>query len=115
MKERKDWENSEIIGLNKEPAHNTLIPFQDTDSALQGTNEGSNFYKSLNGNWKFNWVRRPEDRPKNFYDLDFDTSKWSKIPIPSNWQMQGYGVPIYTNVEYPYSIQKEIDEIIDVT
>ncbi|HEC38078.1 hypothetical protein LCGC14_0617350 [marine sediment metagenome] len=113
MKERKDWENSEIIGLNKEPAHNTLIPFQDTDSALQGTNEGSNFYKSLNGNWKFNWVRRPEDRPKNFYDLDFDTSKWSEIPIPSNWQMQGYGVPIYTNVEYPYSIQKDNIPSID--
>ena len=107
MKERKDWENSEIIGINKEPTHNTLIPFQDIDSALQGTFEASTFHKSLNGNWRFNWVRSPIERLKDFYNINFDASEWNEIPVPSNWQMHGYGIPIYTNTKYPYSIQKD--------
>ena len=113
MRERKDWENSEIIGLNKEPAHNTSIPFHSKDSALQGTFEASNFYKSLNGNWRFNWVRRPADRPKAFYNVGFDTSKWREIAVPSNWQIHGYGIPIYTNTKYPYSVKKNNIPSID--
>jgi len=113
MKKRKDWENSEVIGLNKEPAHNTLIPFQDIDSALHGTYEASIYHKSLIGNWRFNWVRRPAERPKDFYKLDYDVKNWDEIPVPSNWQLHGYGIPIYTNVKYPYSVQKENVPSID--
>ena len=65
MEERLDWENSEMIGRNKEPAHNTLIPYQDVESALKGMSNNSAYFKTLNGNWKFNWVRKPADRPKD--------------------------------------------------
>ncbi|MFX1597326.1 MAG: glycoside hydrolase family 2 TIM barrel-domain containing protein, partial [Promethearchaeota archaeon] len=100
-----DWENSEMIGQNKEPSHNTLIPYQDIESALTGKFESSQYYKSLNGNWKFNWVEKPSERPKNFYKKDFDVSNWKEIPVPSNWQLHGYGIPIYSNSKYPNSIR----------
>ncbi|MCJ7693238.1 MAG: hypothetical protein MUO22_07465, partial [Sedimentisphaerales bacterium] len=97
-----DWENPEMIGRNKEAAHCTLMPYADTETALQGTKEASPFYKSLNGAWKFNWVRKPADRPKEFYKLDYDVTGWEEIPVPSNWQMHGYGIPIYTNAKHPF-------------
>ncbi|MFX1574295.1 MAG: glycoside hydrolase family 2 TIM barrel-domain containing protein [Promethearchaeota archaeon] len=107
MQERLDWENAEMIGQNKEPAHNTLIPYQDIDSAIDGIHENSIYYKTLNGDWKFNWVRKPSDRPKDFYKLNFDVNSWNEIPVPSNWQMHGYGIPIYLNIRYPSSVKKK--------
>ena len=105
--ERMDWENSEMIGENKEPAHNTLIPYQDIESALKEIREDSIYYKLLNGDWKFNWVRKPDVRPKDFFKVEYDTNKWGETPIPSNWQMHGYGIPIYLNVRYPRSVKKK--------
>jgi len=99
-----DWENPEMIGRNKEPAHCTNFPFSNYSQAVQGTREGSLFFQSLNGSWKFNWVKKPEDRPVDFYKLDFDVSQWDKIPVPGTWQLYGYGIPIYTNVDYPFEI-----------
>ena len=66
MEAKKEWENTEIFGINKEPAHSTLMPFDDIDDALQKPREKSQFYKSLNGKWKFNWVKAPKDRPIDF-------------------------------------------------
>jgi len=97
-----DWENPEMIGRNKEAAHCTLMPYADTETALQGTKEASPFYKCLNGAWKFNWVRKPADRPAEFYKLGYDVTGWEEIPVPSNWQMHGYGIPIYTNAKHPF-------------
>ncbi len=101
---KNDWENVTIIGQNKEPAHNTLIPYKSREEALKSFDDSS-YYHSLNGNWKFNWVKKPEDRPRDFYKLDFDASNWDEIDVPSNWQMRGYGIPIYTNVNYPRSVK----------
>ena len=97
-----DWENPQIVGHNKEPAHATLLPFQDATAALAGERQGSAFYRSLDGDWRFHWSPNPETSPADFYHVDFDDSTWDTIPVPSNWQMQGYGVPMYTNVQYPF-------------
>ncbi len=113
MKERNDWENSQMIGQNKEPPHNTLIPFQDIDSALTGEFESSQYYKLLNGNWKFSWVKKPSERPISFYKTDYNDNNWDLIPVPSNWQLQGYGIPIYTDDKYPYSIKRKNIPSID--
>jgi len=111
LNHKNDWENATIVGKNKEPAHNTLIPFNDLNSALK-SHEDSKNYQSLNGNWKFNWVNKPADRPINFFKVDFNDGNWDNIDVPSNWQMRGYGIPIYTNVKYPYSINlKDIPSI----
>lgn len=100
--EVNDWENPMMIGQNKEPAHCALIPYGNVKSALLGTREVSRFNKSLNGDWKFRWVSKPADRPKDFYRQDYDVSRWEEIPVPGNWQMHGCGRPIYLNVRYPF-------------
>lgn len=117
--EKLDWENAEMIGQNREPHHATLIPFPDVNSALKPhkfneheRNYRTPFYLTLDGKWKFHWVKRPIDRPIDFWKEDYDVSKWAEIPVPSNWQLQGYDIPIYTNVKYPYSINtKEYPKI----
>jgi beta-galactosidase len=100
--EVKDWENPDVVGRNKEPGHVTYIPYRDVPAALHNNPEQSPFYVSLSGLWKFNWVRKPVDRPMNFYKDDFDVSQWDDINVPANWELQGYGVPIYTDVDYPF-------------
>ncbi len=97
-----DWENPRMIGMNKEPAHCTLMPFISLEKALQGDRFKSDYFLSLNGKWKFNWVAKPADRPKEFYRTGFDVSEWKEISVPGNWQLQGYDVPIYRNSAYPF-------------
>ena len=102
--EVKDWENPAVFGRNKEPAHCTYIPYADIKTALTNDPAQSPFYQSLNGIWKFNWVRKPADRPVDFYDDDYDVSRWDDIAVPGNWELQGYGIPIYTNTDYPFPV-----------
>ena len=97
-----DWENQNMIGQNKEAGHATLMVYPDAKSALIGERKASPFYKSLNGKWKFHWVSKPSDRPVNFYQPDYDVSHWDDIAVPANWQLQGYGIPIYLNIPYPF-------------
>ncbi|RLD72428.1 MAG: hypothetical protein DRJ10_18690 [Bacteroidetes bacterium] len=99
-----DWENSEIFNINKEPAHSTAIPFASFEQAKEANWTKSPFYKLLNGSWKFNWVSKPSNRPKDFYKPEYDITSWNEIPVPGNWQMYGYGIPIYTNTDYPFVI-----------
>jgi beta-galactosidase len=97
-----DWENPEVFRINKEKARASFIPFETSQKALVNNWEESKFYKSLNGKWKFNWVKKPADKPSDFYKDNFDVSEWQDIEVPSNWELQGHGTPIYTNVEYPF-------------
>ncbi|NHJ39763.1 MAG: DUF4981 domain-containing protein, partial [Asgard group archaeon] len=111
MFEKPDWENCEIIGKNKEPPHCHLMPFPSVEDALQKPHEESLYYLSLNGLWKFNWVDKPKDRPIDFFKLNFNVNFWDEIEVPSNWQLKGYGIPIYSNIKYPYSISTKRREI----
>lgn len=97
-----DWENPKLVGRNKEAPHCTGMPFADAESALALPREDSPFCRVLNGDWQFHWVPKPADRPLDFFKPDFDASRWARIPVPSNWELQGYGVPIYSNVTYPF-------------
>jgi beta-galactosidase len=111
-----DWENPEMIAQNKEPAHCTLMPYSDRDRAIGCERFQSEYYRSLNGKWKFHWVQKPADRPKNFYKLDYDISQWDEIKVPSNWQLLGYGMPHYMNSDYvfeknPPSIQNDYNPV----
>ncbi|NIA31529.1 MAG: DUF4981 domain-containing protein, partial [Actinobacteria bacterium] len=99
----KDLENPKMFNQNKEEPHATFVPFADVESAMQKKKEESPFYESLNGTWKFKWVRSPADRPTTFYKDDFNVGSWDEIPVPSDWQMQGYGVPIYVNIPYEWT------------
>ncbi len=100
----KHWENPQIVSINKEPAHATFSSFNDVKSALTLGRKESPYNKSLNGTWKFNWVKKPADRPIGFYNLEYDVSDWANIEVPSNWQMEGFGFPIYSISYYPFPI-----------
>ncbi len=93
-------ENPECIGINKEPAHATLMPYANLNEALAANRHASSFCRSLNGMWKFNWVSWPQARPVDFYKTTYDISSWKEIPVPSNWQVLGYGTPYYRNLGY---------------
>ena len=97
-----DWENPAVFGINKEAPRATAFPYANAKQALKGNPAASPFYFSLNGEWKFNWVYKPADRPVDFYKTDYDVSKWNNIQVPGNWELQGYGTPIYTNIKYPF-------------
>jgi beta-galactosidase len=98
-----DWEDPEMFDQNKEPAHCTLTPYPDVATASRGIRKDSPYFKLLNGTWKFHWVKKPGHRPRDFYKPDYEVSKWDDIPVPSNWELQGHGIPIYTNVTHPFA------------
>ncbi|HEY6554487.1 MAG TPA: glycoside hydrolase family 2 TIM barrel-domain containing protein, partial [Vicinamibacteria bacterium] len=107
-----EWQDPAVSGRNREPAHATMLPYATVEQALEGTREASPFYRSLNtgapGNgassrWKFHFVTKPADRPRDFHRTDFDDRGWDEIRVPSNWQMQGYDKPIYLNTRYPWA------------
>lgn len=100
--QQHDWENEQVLGINKEPYHSYYIPYATINQALADYANESPFYQSLNGTWKFNWVKSPDMRPVDFYKPDFNVNYWDNIEVPSNWQMKGYGKPIYTNITYPF-------------
>jgi len=101
-KQPRDWENPEVFNINREAPHASLISFADEQSALEAIKTNSPNYLSLDGTWKFNWVKSPDQRPYWFFKDDYDTRDWKDIDVPSNWQMKGYDVPIYVNITYPY-------------
>lgn len=100
----------DCLGINKEPYHATLMPYGNLQEALVANRHASSFCKSLNGNWKFNWVPSPEKRPVDFYKPDYDVSAWKEIPVPSNWEIHGYGTPFYRN--NGYTIKKDFPYIM---
>lgn len=98
-----DWENPEIFNINKIKPHVCVVPFDQEKDALDKSIEQSPYYQSLNGIWKFNWVKKPADRPLDFFKKEYDVSDWKDIEVPSNWERKGYGIPIYVNQPYAFS------------
>ena len=89
-----DWENPAVLGINKLPYHATL--------QLPSKQKECKEIVSLNGEWLFHWSKDPDSRPVEFYREDYDVSQWDMIRVPGNWQLQGYGKPIYVNMQYPF-------------
>lgn len=97
-----DWENPEVFQINREPARAAFLPYADEASAISDNYASSPWYFSLNGKWKFLWSPTPDQRPKNFFKSDYNTTNWKEIPVPANWELNGFGIPIYTNITYPF-------------
>ncbi len=100
--QQNEWENPNIIDRNKEAGRATFVLYQNESVATSNKPETSAYFKNLNGDWKFNIVKKPADRPQDFYKTDLDDSSWKNISVPSNWEMQGFDIPIYTNITYPF-------------
>ncbi|MCX7795337.1 MAG: beta-galactosidase subunit alpha [bacterium] len=103
-KRLNDWENLKVLQRNRLKSRAYFIPYPDVDSALTFQREMSEMIKILNGKWKFHYAPSPYEAPKDFYKEDYDVSNWDEIRVPSNWQMEGYGHPHYTNVMYPFPV-----------
>lgn len=97
-----DWENPAVFAEGRLPVRATAFPYPTPSQALSGNHKASPWFKSLNGNWKFHFSKTPAERPAEFYQDNYDVSGWDSIPVPSSWEMQGYGTPIYTNATYPF-------------
>jgi beta-galactosidase len=98
-----DWENPAVFRINKEAPRATSMPFPTKEGAMTKHRLESPWCKLLNGNWKFHHSGHPARKPAGFEAVTFDDSAWKEIPVPSNWQMQGYGIPVYTNIVYPFA------------
>ncbi len=92
-----DWENPKVFEINKETPHATLFPFESRELALTNNRNNSKYHQLLNGNWTFNWVKKPADRPVDFFKTGYNDDSWKTIPVPGNWEVNGYGIPIYVN------------------
>ncbi|MEL4454903.1 glycoside hydrolase family 2 TIM barrel-domain containing protein [Lutimonas vermicola] len=98
----EDWENPEVFSRNKEEPRAAFVPYSSKEQVLVNNSGASPFYTSLNGKWKFYIADKPSDRPSYFFKTDYDDSNWKSIDVPSNWELQGFGYPIYTNKKYPH-------------
>jgi beta-galactosidase len=96
----RDWENQHVTAQNVMPAHAPLHAFHSSEAARH--KQDSEFQHLLNGQWAFQLFSKPELVPSDCIDVGFDDSHWSEITVPSNWQLQGYDNPIYTNLKYPF-------------
>ena len=90
-----DWENNHVLQINREPARAYFIPF--------GQKAGDRML-SLNGKWKFRWTKTPDERIRDFYRTDYDATGWASLDVPANWEVNGYGTPIYVSAGYPFKI-----------
>ena len=100
--ELNDYENPKALGLNKEEPHATFTPFPRFPN-LPRIETKSPWLLSLDGEWKFHWSPKPSERPADFWKPEYDVSGWAEIPVPSDWQFQGYDIPIYVNMTYEFA------------
>ncbi len=98
-----ELENPHVFNENKTPPHATLFPYDKAEKVITNNPADSPWYLLLNGTWKFKWTGNPKNRPMDFYRPDRDVSGWDDIPVPSNWELEGYGIPIYVNHLYAWT------------
>ena len=106
MRTLQDWQDPGITGRNREAPHVPLVPYADEESALGEMQ--SPYLRLLNGSWRFRWAPNPASAPAGFHQVGFDDTDWDQVEVPGNWQLQGYGQPIYTNVQYPFPIDPRL-------
>lgn len=106
----EEWQNETVFEVNKMKGHASFIPYPNLGEMKNDpyfekpwTEPQSSNYQSLNGTWKFKWSTQPKERPIDFYISKYNVAKWDNITVPSSWEVNGYGTPIYTNVTYPFA------------
>ncbi len=96
-------QNQEVFAINKEAPHPLLFPFNNAAEAFLNQKENSKWFKSLNGLWKFNWVKNPNNKPENFHQENYVDDDWGYFPVPANWEVHGLDYPIYLDEKYPFN------------
>ena len=91
------WNDVTVCEVNRVSPRTNVIPYEDEKGIYNLDYRQSPYYQCLNGEWKFNWVEKPADKPQGFYATSYDVSSWKTIPVPGNWELNGYGIPVYIN------------------
>lgn len=100
----EDWEDHQVLERGRLAPRAWFFPFPDAASARYYEPSLSGRVRSLSGTWRFYYAPRPASVPAGFANPAFDDAGWAGTPVPSHWQLQGYGRPQYTNVIYPFPL-----------
>ncbi len=103
--QQPEWQDPNVNAINRAAMHTNYFAYESEQAALKGCRLASDNYMALNGTWKFNWVQNADQRPTDFYKVDFNDKGWDNIQVPGVWELNGYGDPIYVNVGYPWRSQ----------
>ncbi|MDD4362537.1 MAG: beta-galactosidase, partial [Bacteroidales bacterium] len=107
--QKNEWQDPGINAVNRAEMHSNFFAYESLETALENCRENSANFLSLNGSWKFNWVKDADLRPMDFFRTDFNDQNWAHMPVPGNWEMNGYGDPIYVNTGWAWRNQFRSD------
>ncbi len=102
---RKEWQDPQVNAINRVPMRAAYFAYPSVEAAQQGCREDASNFLSLNGLWKFNWVKNETERPVRFYEEGFEDQYWVDFPVPGLWELNGYGDAVYKNVGYAWANQ----------
>ncbi len=106
--QKSEWLDPQVNAVNRMPMHSSYFAYENEQAALKGCKESSENFLTLNGTWKFNWVKDANQRPTTFFQPTFDDKSWTNMQVPGIWEMNGYGDAQYVNAGYPWRNQAEI-------
>jgi len=104
-----EWQDPEVNAVNRLPMRATCFAYESADAAAAGDKSASERFLTLDGTWRFCWVRHADERPTEFFRTDFNDGAWGTMPVPGMWELNGYGDPQYLNIGYPWREQFEND------
>ena len=103
----QEWKDPKVNAVNRAPMHTNYFAYESDNAAQKGIKENSANFMTLNGTWKFNWMKDADSRPTDFWKIGFNDKGWNNIPVPGVWELHGYGDPIYVNIGYAWRNQFE--------
>jgi beta-galactosidase len=105
--DRPEWDDVSVLEINRELPRTSMMVYPSKEQAKQFDRTQSEWFQSLNGTWKFKWTANPAEREARFYETNFNDEQWTTIKVPSNWEVEGFGIPLYTNIRYPFDISEQ--------
>ena len=101
----KEWQDPQVNAVNRAPMHANYFAYESADAAAKENMKQSSNYMTMNGLWKFFWVKDADARPTDFWKVGFNDKGWDDMRVPAMWELNGYGDPIYVNVGYAWRNQ----------
>ena len=101
----KEWQDPQVNAVNRAPMHANYFAYESADAAAKENMKQSSNYMTMNGLWKFFWVKDADARPTDFWKVGFNDKGWDDMRVPAMWELNGHGDPIYVNVGYAWRNQ----------
>ena len=98
----KEWHDMSVNNVNRFPVHSSFFAYESREAALRGDRAKSDNFLSIEGDWRFQWVKNADERPTDFFRTDYDDAAWKTMPMPGNWELNGYGDPEYVNIGFAW-------------